>query len=380
MNLFDFLRNRKNEDLPQVQPIQLGENGDIDYNQTLKLQNQQQPLTLAERLTGRTLNADEDKPVINSDGSTQLETIKHADFRPGFLNDFSSGYNENRNNPISLDNFGQKKNIATRLGEGAGTLARFMESPMGRGLLVAGVVGASGGGALPALTYGSMAGVGNQGYRTADKLYRDMLTQQGVNTSNIRGYVTDDMFKQAVTAKQLQDNAEYRKEQRIFNQQMKRAELADKQAQRAFTASENAKNRAVTMRGQDINAQKNNGEDFQDVENQLKSFESSFKTVNNPYRYRIAGGASNFLNTLTPEESNFNAQRTLLFNQIARKLGGEKGVLSDQDIRRIEGALPSLSDTYEQKQAKMNAVYNLLNIKKGGMNISQGKADPLGIR
>jgi hypothetical protein len=50
-----------------------------------------------------------------------------------------------------------------------------------------------------------------------------------------------------------------------------------------------------------------------------------------------------------------------LFNKIARDLGGEKGVLSDQDIARIKEALPNLSDSYAQKQAKMKAVYDLLN-------------------
>lgn len=71
--------------------------------------------------------------------------------------------------------------------------------------------------------------------------------------------------------------------------------------------------------------------------------------------------------TQTTKEANFNAQRTLLFNQIARKLGGEKGVLSDQDMKRIELALPTLTDSYDQKIAKMRAVDDLLNIKKGGM-------------
>ena len=118
-----------------------------------------------------------------------------------------------------------------------------------------------------------------------------------------------------------------------------------------------------------------NKEDFSDIENQLKAFENSFKSVNNPLRYRAFGWGSERLNTLSKEEANFNAQRTLLFNQIARKLGGEKGVLSDADIKRVEAALPSLGDTYKQKQAKMQAIYQLLDIKKGGSsgNYSVGK-------
>ena len=48
-----------------------------------------------------------------------------------------------------------------------------------------------------------------------------------------------------------------------------------------------------------------------------------------------------------------------------------KKVLSDADIKRVEAALPSLSDTYEQKVAKMKGIYNLLDIKKG--NFDGGK-------
>ena len=131
-------------------------------------------------------------------------------------------------------------------------------------------------------------------------------------------------------------------------------------------------------------------DDLGEVQEQLNKFTDSFDTVDNPYRYRIFGGASNLANTLTPQESNFNSQRTLLFNQIARKLGGEKGVLSDQDIQRIDAALPKLSDTKQQKMAKMRAVYNLLDIRKGneigssydaisnkedGVNIDQSAVD-----
>ena len=120
------------------------------------------------------------------------------------------------------------------------------------------------------------------------------------------------------------------------------------------------------------------------IENQLNRFEGTFKKANNPYRYRLAGWASEKGNFLTPAEANFNSQRTLLFNKIARDLGGEKGVLSDQDIKRIEQSLPTLSDTTAQKKAKMTAIYDLLNDRKavygvtspGGQNLD---TDPLGL-
>ena len=47
-------------------------------------------------------------------------------------------------------------------------------------------------------------------------------------------------------------------------------------------------------------------------------------------------------------------------------------ILSDQDIKRIEGALPSYTDSMVQKQAKMQAIYDLLNdrlaVEGGSLN------------
>ena len=75
--------------------------------------------------------------------------------------------------------------------------------------------------------------------------------------------------------------------------------------------------------------------------------------------------------TQTTQEANFNSQRTLLFNKIARELGGEKGVLSDQDITRIDASLPKLTDSLQQKQAKMQAVYDLLGDVKNKYGMTQ---------
>lgn len=308
----------------------------------------------------------------------------------GLLPDIVAGYNENRNTPIGLNNFGdnqlsdgRNKGFAYRMGEALGSTARIADSPVGRGLLMAGVVGATGGGALPALAYGGMAGVGNQGYRMRDKFYRQQLADEGVNTSDIRGYLDDDIYKNMLTMKQLRDNAEYRnaylagqqEQNKIANQfrrdQLERQARQDQlnnyfQGQRIAQGwanlSDKQKAREMALQA------KQNADTYGDIQSQLDNFQKTFKTVNNPYRYRVFGGASEKLNTLSNEEANFNAQRTLLFNQIARKLGGEKGVLSDKDIARVEAALPKLTDTYEQKLAKMDALYALLDIKRGSAN------------
>ena len=116
------------------------------------------------------------------------------------------------------------------------------------------------------------------------------------------------------------------------------------------------------------------------VQSQMDRFSNSFDKV------RPTKAGALLANTYASKgfgngaESNFNAQRTLLFNKIARELGGEKGVLSDQDIKRIESSLPSLSDSLPQKRAKMKAVYDLLEDRKsqyGGGTASNN--DPMGL-
>lgn len=97
------------------------------------------------------------------------------------------------------------------------------------------------------------------------------------------------------------------------------------------------------------------------IKGQLDNFEKTFEVMPSKTNAYTAGKLRALTGTLTPGEANFNAQRTLLFNKIARDLGGEKGVLSDGDIKRIEASLPTLYDSKEQKYAKMRAIYDLLN-------------------
>lgn len=314
----------------------------------------------------------------------------------GLINDFMSGYRENYNNSFDANNLvPQNKSLVTRFGEGLGTVGRFMDSPLGRGILAYGLNKALGydDSALEGIT----AFVGRQNSRATDKLYRDDLLKQGIDVSNIKGNITGDMYNQLLRAKQLQDNAAYRQmmadmqaENNKIQQQFradqfnyqKQKDAEDRAFRRAQLGSENAYRNAQLGLGyarladaRQARSAANKTEkamqkqaetigNLEAIENQLNRFENSFNDVNNPYRYRILGGASTALNTLSPAEANFNSQRTLLFNKIARDLGGEKGVLSDQDIKRIEQSLPTLGDTTAQKKAKMNAIYNLLDDRK----------------
>lgn len=404
VNLFDLLHNTGNkvasakntlfnkllpdaqDNQPQVDVLQLDNDGALDAGKSLHAQNGIKPLTPKERLFGRELeqNIQTFDPETNE---AQMTTIR--DYRPGLFNDIAAGYNENRNNAFSINNYGdntleggRRKGFAYRLGEGLGSLARIGESPLGRSLLVGGLVGATGGSGLEALAYGAQTGMLNQGNRMSDKLYRDDLERQGIDTSGVRGYINKDIYSNMIQSKQLQDNAEWRKAyfdaqqannqvNREFQQRQLENSINQANANRALQWAELGERRRQNDMSNAIAQQKiladMQGADgsFGDMRQQLDNFVASFDTVDNPYRYRIAGKGSEFFNTLTENEANFNAQRTLLFNQIARKLGGEKGVLSDNDIKRIEAALPTLADTKKQKEAKMRAVYALLNIKEG---------------
>lgn len=357
-------------------------------------------LTFFERLFGRSASPTDQ---VGAENITVSQTPRVG----GIFPDISAGYRENRNTPISVNNFGQNKledgrnkGFAYKLGEGLGSFARFAESPAGRGLLVAGLVGATGGGALPALAFGGSTSLMNQQNRTKDKIYKNSLIEQGQNSlrntagfadltpeeqqaqldrianqvNSYRGYLGDDTYKQVLAGMQLRDNAEYRNA--LLAGQRKDQEMAiqQRQAELKQRALSEAADRALKSRELDIKEYQtlnegketqNNEQKLNEMQAQLDDFVSTFDLVDNPYRYRIAGGVSNVLNTLTPEEANFNAKRTLLFNAIARKLADEKGVLSDQDIKRIDDALPKLADTKKQKMAKMGATYSLLDIRRG---------------
>ena len=118
------------------------------------------------------------------------------------------------------------------------------------------------------------------------------------------------------------------------------------------------------------------------VQSQMDRFANSFGKVRGSKAGALLADAYAKGGFGNQAEANFNAQRTLLFNKIARELGGEKGVLSDQDIKRIEASLPALSDSLPQKRSKMQAIYDLLDDRKSQYNIGgniSSNNDPMGL-
>ena len=113
----------------------------------------------------------------------------------GLIRDFQTGFKDNYNNSFDVNNWGQgQKSLAQRLGEGAGTVIRFADSPLGRGLIAAGLNSALG--YDNSLQEGLQAAVLTQQNKTDDALYRNALAQQGIDLSNIpNGYVGKETYK-----------------------------------------------------------------------------------------------------------------------------------------------------------------------------------------
>ena len=390
MALSDFLFNTGNKikmGLSRFAPKQnyVSPSGDYDprqfdnYPTWYQGEKVQPRLTMSEMLLGQKAQtpAQEGQAVTDENGNTTLKMgTSEAPRTGGILPDIMSGFDENRNNAFSLNNLeqgtledGRKKGFAYKLGEGLGSIARIANTPLGRGLIVGGLVTATGGNPLQALAYGGGATMMNQQNVLKDQMYRNDLANQGIDTTGIRGYLGDNIYSQLLRAKQLKDNAEYRKMYFDVNQ-------ANLQANREYQKQQDAidnyyKGKTLELRERKQNESnkilKNNKEQAAAlfaIEQQLNNYTDMFKDMpGKAYTYTV-GKAQEKLGLQDPKRSEFDSRTALLFNKIARDLGGEKGVLSDQDIKRVQESMPKYTDSLEQKQAKMKAIYDLLNIAK----------------
>ena len=381
------------------------------------LKNNLQGFNLADALLGKQATPTDS---MSADGNNLQITTSENPRTGGILRDITGGYQENRFTPASLENLGQntladgrQKGFAYKLGEGLGSVARLANSPLGRGLITGGIVAATGGNPLQALVYGGGATALNQQNVMKDRAYRNDIvnseTQRIMNDTSLsddqkenaieqlqnqvsayRGYMTPEVYSNLIRSQQLRDNAAYRK--MYFDAQQENQKIANRfrEMQYAGQQRQNAIENQFKRESLDIQKEKaqkqgkqaGNIGNLNAVSEQLKRFEGTFKNMPGKLESNTIGRLRNATGFQTKEEANFNSQRQLLFNKIARDLGGEKGVLSDQDIKRIEGALPSYTDSYEQKQAKMAAIYDLLNDRlqvEGATMVQSQEADPLGI-
>ena len=385
MSWLDFIGNIGNKikyaNAPQIPALQMAENGGLDAQKTLELA-LAQPKTLGERLGGRTVNVDFES---SNPETGEIEVNRVSKYQPGLLNDISAGARENFATGFAAPNWeqtvtpdGRKKGLGYRFGEGLGSFARFADSPLGRGLMMAGVVGAAGGSGLEALAYGGGAGLLNQQNRMKDTMYRNELGKMGFDTSGIRGYISDDTFNKIFQSKQLQDNAEYRnallKGQRLENEAL----IAQKQAELKHKQMSEAADRALKSRELDIKEYQalNEGKEGQNkgdmVFSQLQLLEDAFKNM--PQSKAAFGskgkalltGATNLVGLRNDDVTAYEAIRNPLVTTLARTIAGEKGVLTDKDFARAEKMVPTSFDSAEQAQAKFREIRKLVGVSLGG--------------
>lgn len=428
-NLFNFISNAANKFKDRnsnnlIEALQLNQNGEVDPEKTLELKQHTTPRTLSEHLLGRNMSFDTQK-INPATGETQLETI--SNFQPGFLNNLNAGANENFKNNFEVDNLKpNNKGFGYKIGEALGTFGRGLSGWAGDAYIAG--------------TQGLDAAMNRQNIRTADNLYRKSLENQGIDTAGITGFIGDRAYQNYMLSNYRNRSLDVRQQLGLLGNNTQRARMISTMLSNGTMSPEQAAqqmavygidtgelglsnqtvNRMINeellpykkyalqtapevalgnlglnyarfnetqsqndfnnaMKVAEFEEKKRGGaNDFTDIEKQLNNFQATFQNMPSKAESYTAGALRNLTGMQTPNEANFLAQRTLLFNQIARKLGGEKGVLSDFDIKRIEAALPNLTDSYEQKMAKMKAVYDLLDIKKG--NTQNVNNDPLGIR
>jgi len=137
----------------------------------------------------------EEQPIISGGLDATPE-------KTGLLQDLISGYKDNANNGFQVDNLRPvaDKSLANKVGESFGTFKRFATSPYGAGLLSAAVGTAMGGDGAAALSAGLNAGTKNQTMANQDKLYRESLKNEDIDTSNISGYLNSDDYEKITNA------------------------------------------------------------------------------------------------------------------------------------------------------------------------------------
>ena len=207
-------RDKNEEEKPYLTPIQLDENGNIDpvksANLELKIKQDSMPLTINDRLFGRDMT--QDYQAINPEtGQAQMATL--TNHKPGFFEDLSRGFQENATQGFNVNNLApvENKGLATRLGEGLGTLARFYDKPIGRMAVATGLSMLTD--EANPLGEGVKAYVGRQTNMTRDNVYRNQLKQMGMSEDEVNaipGIITDDIFKNYTLANYRNNMTNYR--------------------------------------------------------------------------------------------------------------------------------------------------------------------------
>jgi len=117
------------------------------------------------------------------------------------------------------------------------------------------------------------------------------------------------------------------------------------------------------------------------IEGDLDSLLSLYNKIpshdKGPIEGRTRGAFAKAFGTDTPLTT-FEDSSGLVLANISREFGGEKGVLTDQDIKRIKNAFPNKTDTDDIAKAKIDFIKDFvkrkIEVKTGGQktNVSSG--------
>ena len=404
IGLFNRVTNNQQPTGTEMTPIQLDEYGNFAPEESaqlgLQIKQMTTPRTLREKLFGQ--NITYDTQTIDPDGNAQMQTIQS--FRPGLFNnlgnavqDMGAGYRENLTTPFVSNNLtenavnGNPKGLGYRIGEGVGTVARLFSSPLGRMALTAGLVGLNGGSGLEALAYGGQAGVINQNNRMKNDLYRRELENQGIDTSNISGYIGDDTFKQVLAGKTLQDNAEWRKKyfeaqqmQNEINNAFRQDQLARQMQQDAISNSLAYSRLANDRRSLDLqemryrdamqggNLSAADKKQLNENMGTLKDIEAGLQLIEeNPNAYSLAKGMlpAWATNRIDPKGIPARTQIDNITAVYRKWLTGAQ--MSDQERKAYERFLPAPTDNYETVKAKLQGMYDSIQ-RKNEVLMGQG--------
>ena len=99
--------------------------------------------------------------------------------------------------------------------------------------------------------------------------------------------------------------------------------------------------------------------DIQIIEGDIDGLFDTFKKIPAAFRGPVAGrtlGLAAQAFQTTPALVEYEDSIDFFLSNIARRLGGERGVLTDRDIERVKGIFPSKNDTEEVGQGKINRI------------------------
>lgn len=106
-----------------------------------------------------------------------------------------------------------------------------------------------------------------------------------------------------------------------------------------------------------------------DLESLLGLYNKIPEKLKGPIEGRLLGTPAKALG-INKELNTYEDSRGLVLANISREFGGEKGVLTDRDIKRIEDAFPNKTDTKEIAEQKIKFIRDFvgrkIDVKTGG--------------